>query len=496
MAISADTTYRLIFAQLSFARNEPFLKKLQATHGVEIPYLDYAHLPAEQRDHLDTYTYLPDDEDFRARYSKLNRSYPQVGFTDLGRVSGKSILDMLGAAAPNNAETLQIDAHYKLTAGPFKNLQVQLTSVAGEDAVVRYPLLGSERTLHIPTNHLELIETPLNPWSGFRNLMDLEVSRGNRNAVIIDGSFALHRAMYGNDKLYTKSKKFIGGCSGFYFDLLRLKELYPEYEIHVIFDGYDRRKFENNPDYKAHRAGFGTRLRQAYGENQDWCERLTRALGYHLYKLNDKEGDDIIGSLATHLTRDRGYNHALIFSVDTDFFQLVSDKIHLHMPKQSFRGNSITIRPEDAREHFTANVGGIKTPLNRNDKINWYRALHGDTSDNILSINKYVHKVTGVMTKYQGTHYLPIINEAETLEACKAGLLADSRFEDFVTDGQFDTNLKLLTINTELFSTETNFGQYGSTFEQDTLEALLVEISFFKELEQLPKVSRIFQGVW
>ena len=503
MAIQADKKYHLVYTALAFGRNEQFLRKIQAQYGLEIPFIDY-DLPVELKEALDTYIYVSEDGGFQTVFNKLRRQYSQVNFTHLGLVPGIEILKLMQSCEATVQRHIAIGSFYRIIQGDLRNLQVQLLSHDENEGKVGFQLLGEQKELDIPLAALELIDAPLNPWAGFRNLMTTEFDRDNKNAVIVDGSYALHRAMFGNDKLYTKKKRFVGGCSGFYFELLRLKELYPEYELHVVFDGYDKRKFEDNPEYKSQRVTYTDKWYKAYADNLDWCKRLTQALGFHLHVPTDKEGDDVVGSLATRLTQGFNYQHVVIFSLDTDFYQLVDERIHLLLPKLSFRGNSVIVTPERAREYFGFEKPDpedksqkILTCVNRNDKINWFRALAGDSSDNIKSINKFMFEYTnGTKTMYGAQHYLPIINAADTIEDCRDALRDDPRFNDFVEQGQFEANLKLLTIRRDYFDTYTSLAEFKGEFNYQQLEGMLAEVSFFKEIEMLPRVARIFQSIW
>jgi hypothetical protein len=385
----------------------------------------------------------------------------------------------------------QLGKIYKILYGPYRNLQVRLDAVNGEHAEVSYDLLKERRSMTLSLGALELYEGAINFEGSFQNLMTTAFKNGQKGAIIIDGSYALHRSMYGYHTLYTKplpdypQGRFVGGCKGFYFELLHHKELFPERDVHVIFDGYDRAKFIANPDYKGTRVKATPQWQASYGNNRAWCEAFTKACGFSLYCLEDREGDDVIGSLAARLISD-GYDQIVVFSNDKDFFQLVNDQVTLHIPKDTFRGNSKMIRPAQAAERFE---------VNRNDKINWARALAGDKSDNIQSVNEFFFKKTGVMTRYQRQHWLPHINAAETLEDVKQRLLSEPRFSDFIEDGAFDTNLRLLEINRTLFD-GVDLTPFQNEFNDPAVEELLEEVCFFKELEQSVRIKRILRGCW
>jgi DNA polymerase I len=105
-------------------------------------------------------------------------------------------------------------------------------------------------------------------------------------------------------------------------------------------------------------------------------EKLFRELGFKVINIRGFEADDTIGTLANRLAKhEYGYNRVMIYSNDKDFFQLDLGRIQIIRPL--LRGK----------------VERIKTGLdvyNRYsvypDKWVKYRALCGDTSDNIKHI--------------------------------------------------------------------------------------------------------------
>jgi len=476
MTINSSKTYTLLHTQISFARNVPFLKKIKEQYGLEIPYIDFPKLTPELQDALDQYIYLEDLPSAKESIHRLCHQYSTVSFTVLGKVKGKEILDLIKSCLDELKSSVIVGDTYKILNGPLKNLHVIIQGTEGEYAHVTYEVLNETRKLTLPITHLA--ETPaLNPEKGFRDLLTEARNLKKFGAVIIDGSFSLHKSCFGYDTVYTKGGRFVGGCQGFYFDILRYKELYPDREIHVVFDS--ETKIAPSPNYKGGKIKYSRKWKEAYRDNFSWCERLVKALGYHLYKVPDVDASDVICSLARHLTKDMGYSDVLIYSANRDFYSIVNDKISVILPKKSFRGNSRTITAELALEEFK---------VNHNRKINWVRALSGDL-DGSLAANQSD-------TKYTPFHYLPIVNESDDLKELRGRLLTDLRFTEFVQSGKFDLNLEKLAMRDDFFTRRDNLSAYKSKYDKQAFLGLLEEVWFYRELEGLGRIEKILQSKW
>lgn len=505
MSIQPDQVYALLYTPVAFSANRAFLDRVQAiAPQVEIPFLE-PNLPAEVEEALDTYVYLPHSPEVPRILARLNRSFPQVGFTNLGSVCGREVLAMLQTVAEEVDSNTNLNHWYKVRSGPHRNLTVQLKAVDAqtETATVAYRLFNEERLLHLPVSNLVSTEQPTNPFIGFQNLIETSPVQ---KAIIVDGDNALHASMFAYNTTYTrKGQRFVGGAYGFYFTLLRFRQLYPEYEMHVVFDGYDEAKFLANPEYKSKREQHSPVFSTAYRDNQAWIKRFVQAAGFHLYHLANREGDDVIGSLTHTLTTRFGYAEVLIHSKDTDFYQLVSDRVALTVPKATFRDHPEIVNEATAQSKF-----GV-TDLSR---INWVRALAGDSTDDIPSVNMYNKRVAHPHTTLQRAHYLPLVNEAADLEALKALLDVqtdkpgstdprDYPYRPFVQQGQFDANLNLLTLDRTIFDQHNSLSSFRqedvdgrALCDEDALRELLAENSFFKELEYADRNFRILRGIW
>jgi len=491
MAIERDKTYILIYVSISFRNNVSFLKKIKKVFNFDIPYLEVSNLSEELKNVLDSYIYLEKSKYDSKIFAQLYEKYKQMSFTELGEISGNEIQNLIDSCIKDIQDSIVIGEYYKICKlHPLKNLVVQAVSRDEENMIGEYEVMGENKRIKLPISKVTPFENKflLEKEAQFTSYIDIYRERDMKNAIVIDGDNTLWRNMFGFGNLYTaKDHTFVGGAYGMYFSLLKLKELYPEYEIHLVFDGYDKVKFEANPDYKKNRVQKTDQVKQDFKNNRRWTKAMASSLGFNAYHILDSEGDDVVGSVAHFLEHDLEYNRIFIQSVDTDFYSLVSDVVNLYVPRVEFRGISNKITMREALDKFE---------INEIRKINWVRSLKGDKSDNIYSVNLYNLDNGIKCSRVKKQHYLDIINDLDNFNDVKIRLMQNKRFKSFVESGQMDKNYNLLTINTNIFKGKTNLDDYSNICNQERAIELLEEFSFYKELELFDRSYRIFRGGW
>jgi hypothetical protein len=477
--------YRTLYSHLVFEKNEQALRRIADRVGLYIPFIEYGHLPSEKREPLDSYIYILADDKMEDKLKMLRKQYGgQLGISDLGLTRASQIQDLISSCEQQADHSFKAGNTYRIIHGPNTKLHVDLDAIVGLDGLVSYDLLDGSKTMVIPLSSLCELEGGVDPTrSGFRNLKDVAFAKGQKAAVIIDGTYEIHRSFYKYDRVRTREGTFVGGCLGFYFRLLYMKELYPEREIHVTFDDYDPNRFAP-VEARAAKMPFTSEWFEMHAANRQWCKRLAETVGFVVHdRLED--ATDVIASLATRLV-ELGYSDILIYARDRDLFPLVDSRITLLKPKATFRGHAEYIHPATAAQSF-----GVGRP----DKIDWIRAITGEGRPGLISLNRFYQEKTGARSRYQKSHFLPYIEESETVDELREKLLYDLRFNDFVEDGQFDANLALLTPRRDMFKDVEGFGN-TQKFSKAELESLLKESYMYKELEGLSRVARIFEGVW
>ncbi len=159
------------------------------------------------------------------------------------------------------------------------------------------------------------------------------------------------------------------GTFGFTSSLLRLMEQErPEY-LAVTFD--TGRTFRNDlfADYKATRAKMPDDLRTQI----QWIKKLIDAFKIPRIEVEGYEADDVLGSIAATAVL-QGFGVKIITG-DRDLLQLVDERVTVSLPGKSL-AESKDYSPADVKTYL-----GV-----RPDQVVDYKALVGDTSDNIPGV--------------------------------------------------------------------------------------------------------------
>jgi DNA polymerase-1 len=190
--------------------------------------------------------------------------------------------------------------------------------------------------------------------------------------MLIDGPSIVYRAYFAmmQTPLTTSDGMLVTGIFGFLNIVLRgMQDLKPDYAI-VSFDlGKPQFRFDAYPDYKAGRPSMPDDLRAQF----PIVREIVTMMGMPIRELEGYEADDVIGTLALEAAA-AGVD-TYIVSGDLDGLQLVNDHIRLFTTRM---GVANTVVYDEARvmERY-----GL-----RPDQMLDYKALKGDTSDNIPGV--------------------------------------------------------------------------------------------------------------
>lgn len=180
---------------------------------------------------------------------------------------------------------------------------------------------------------------------------------------LVDGSGYIFRAFFAISHLSTKDGFPTNALFGFTKMLTKLLKEADSKNVVVVFDA-GRETFRNElyPQYKANRDECPAELVPQF----PYFRTISAALGLPVIELPGYEADDIIGTLATKLSK--GGNEVVIVSGDKDLMQLVTDTVTIWDTMKDKR-----IGAKEVEEKF-----GVPP-----DKVVDILALTGDTSDNV-----------------------------------------------------------------------------------------------------------------
>ena len=281
--------------------------------------------------------------------------------------------------------------------------------------------------------------------------------------IIIDGSSILYRSYYALPDLQNENGESTGAIVGFMNELLLEKTEHPNEKIVIVMDrgGGSKRK-EKFAEYKNNRPQIPNDLKRQAGI----IKELVNALGYDIaYAQDGSEGDDAIGTL-TNISTEK----ILIVSVDTDMLQLLSKTVKVELLSKGKREIYDEMRFEQEYDILAAQFAD-------------YKALRGDTSDNIPGV-----KGIGAVTARR------LINTHKTLDNIyqNIGLIKPARIREILKAGKEIAYLSLelakIEKNIQLEWSKANFddSKVKEICDREGLLSLKVRLYGKENLLKLP----------
>lgn len=208
--------------------------------------------------------------------------------------------------------------------------------------------------------------------------------------LLIDGSNLLFQMFYGMPaRIVNDRGKAIHGTLGFVGALLKIiRKVSPDY-LFVIFDGeHKNSRTDVDLNYKAQRTDY-SKMPEEENPFSQICDVYAALdfMGVKHFETTYCESDDLIAGYALEFVKNA---EIIISSLDSDFFQLISDKISV----LRYRGEKTVIcTPEYIKEKFNI------VPEQYAD----FKALVGDKSDNIKGAEKIGLKTAATLLNEFGS---------------------------------------------------------------------------------------------
>jgi DNA polymerase-1 len=234
----------------------------------------------------------------------------------------------------------------------------------------------------------------------------------NNRIVILDGNSILHRAYHALPFLTSPTGETVGGVFGFTNILLKIvNDLQPD-QIFVAWDtSHPTFRHTQFIDYKGKRPETPADLKQQMKQ----IKELLIAFGVDQYELAGYEADDVIATIAAK-SIEAGVKEVKIVSGEMDFLQLVNENIQVVTNQKGFSDIKIYDR-EAVIERFN----GLAP-----EQVVDYKALRGDTSDNIPGIKGIGEKTAiNLLNRYKTLDEL--YANLDELSPKEAKLLAEGR---------------------------------------------------------------------
>ena len=266
----------------------------------------------------------------------------------------------------------------------------------------------------------------------------------NDRVLIIDGMNTFIRSFAAIPTM-DENGNHIGGVTGFLKSVGYVTRKFKPSRVYVIFDGKggSKRRRDIYPDYKLGRKPL-TRLNRTYDmttekDEQDLMRYELVIVAKALMKLpittitlDHVEADDIISYIAQHVVENGG--ESIIYSTDKDFLQLVGDDIKVWNPVRKK-----TYIPEIVVEDYEIHPNNFLL----------YRALTGDTSDNLPGIKglgmKTLLKIVPEFVTEQHLTFDDVIDAAENSKLKVASRIIDEQ-------ESIKLNIKLMSLRSVMIS--------------------------------------------
>ncbi len=205
--------------------------------------------------------------------------------------------------------------------------------------------------------------------------------------MLIDGPSLVYRGYFALPPLTLSDGTLVNAVFGFLQIVLRgMADVKPDYAM-VSFDiGRPQFRFDAYPDYKKGRPGMPDDLRAQF----PIVREITGMMNIPIRELEGDEADDVIGTLTKRATA--ADVDTMIVSGDLDGLQLVDDHVRLLTTRM---GVASTVIYDEAKvmERY-----GL-----RPDQMLDYKALKGDTSDNIPGVPGVGEKTAITLLQQFGT---------------------------------------------------------------------------------------------
>jgi DNA polymerase-1 len=205
--------------------------------------------------------------------------------------------------------------------------------------------------------------------------------------MLLDGNGLIYRGYFALPPLTTSKGELVNAVFGFASIVLRgFQDLNPKY-VAVAFDLQGPTfRHEQYAEYKATRTRMPDDLRDQFPK----VRRIVAAMGIPVYELAGYEADDVIGTLT--LEAEAKDLETTIVTGDLDMLQLVTSQTKLMTTRMGVQ-NTIIYDVDRIQERYAL----------RPDQMLDYKAIKGDSTDNIPGVPGIGEKTAGKLINQFGS---------------------------------------------------------------------------------------------
>jgi len=209
-----------------------------------------------------------------------------------------------------------------------------------------------------------------------------------RRLILIDANALIHRAFHALPSLTTRKGELTNAIYGFSSILLKvINELNPDYMAAAYDLPAPTFRHKEYEDYKATRPKAPDELYEQIPKTKE----ILRAFNISILEKQGFEADDIIGTVAKKMTKNR-IDEIIILTGDLDTLQLVDNKIKVYTLKKGL-SDSIIYGEKETKERYRLKIKQLVD----------YKGLRGDASDNIPGVKGVGDKTATSLLREFGT---------------------------------------------------------------------------------------------
>ena len=223
--------------------------------------------------------------------------------------------------------------------------------------------------------------------------------------ILIDAHSLIYRAFFALPPMSTSAGEVTNAVYGFTSMLAIVLASRPEYAVAAFDVGGPTFRNEEYADYKAGRRAMPDDLRPQI----ERVRQVLESFSIPLYGVPGFEADDIVGTLARQ-GEEMGLQVTIV-SGDLDCLQCVTDSVDALVPRRGITDTTI-YGPDQVRQRYN---------LDPSQLID-YKALRGDTSDNIPGVPGVGEKTASLLVAQFGS----IENLLANLDQLKPGRVRDA----------------------------------------------------------------------
>ncbi len=286
--------------------------------------------------------------------------------------------------------------------------------------------------------------------------------------VIIDGNAIVHRAYHAIPPLTTKDGLMVNAVYGFTSMLLKvLKDLKPTH-LAVSFDvaggTFRHVKYDK---YKATRV----KADQELYDQMPLVHEIVTVLDIPVYEKKGYEADDVIGTVVNIAKKE--IDEVFVVTGDMDTVQLVDDKVRVYTLRKGM-SDIVIYDPEEVQKRY-----GFGPEM-----LVDYKALRGDTSDNIPGVSGIGEKTASELIEKVGG----IKEIYENIDKLKEKGIKESVIKKLMDDEEgAKMSFELATIDCHVPDLEFNLDScVVREFDRDKVAKLFQKFEFISLLKRVP----------